>query len=91
MSTPRHCDDYIDDKSAPEPLRKFLAHARAPAHGAFLDTKRPTLFAVYEGKRVRVVMASRFGDVGITSDLDAEHGYEMRVFVSELDDFGATP
>ena len=31
------------------------------------------------GTRVAVVMASRFGDVGITDDLDAEHGYSRRI------------
>lgn len=31
------------------------------------------------GSRVRVVMASRFGDVGITDDLTAIHGYHLRV------------
>ena len=30
------------------------------------------------GKRVKVVMASRFGDVGITDDLTAEYGYHYR-------------
>src|SRR5688572_13948279 len=41
------------------------------------------------GQRVRVVMASRFGDVGVTPDLDAKHGYVARILVSDLDDFGA--
>src|SRR4051812_37168314 len=30
------------------------------------------------GKKVKVVMASRFGDVGITDDLSAENGYHYR-------------
>lgn len=87
----RHCDEYIDDETAPKPLRDFLSHARAPAHGAFLGTPKPLLFAVHNGKRVRVVMASRFGDVGITENLQAENGYSKRVMVSDLDDFGVTP
>ncbi len=60
--------------------------------------KAPKLFATYKqpdgpggrkGKtrRVRVVMASRFGDVGITRDLMAEHGYNDRVAVETLTDF----
>jgi hypothetical protein len=44
-----------------------------------------------KGSRIRVVMASRFGDVGITDDLNAEHGYGARLFLPELHDFGATP
>lgn len=31
------------------------------------------------GKIVKVVMASRFGDVGITDDLTTLHGYQHRV------------
>lgn len=83
---PRHCDDYIDDPTQPECLRTFLDYARSPAHGA-LRSDRPTLFAQYKGKPVRVVMASRFGDVGITENLEAEHSYSARVYVSDLTDF----
>lgn len=43
------------------------------------------------GARVRVVMASRFGDVGITDNLEAENGYGARVFIPELYDFARTP
>jgi hypothetical protein len=85
------CDDYIDDPTAPEVLRKYLEFARAPAHGAFLPKPHPTLYADYEGKRVRVTMASRLGDVGITTDLDREFGYERRVLVSQLENFAETP
>jgi hypothetical protein len=85
------CDDYIDDPSAPAVLRTFLAFARAPAHGALLPKPHPTLYADYEGKRVRVTMASRLGDVGITADFDREFGYERRVLVSQLSNFSETP
>ena len=74
--TTTHCDDYIDDPSQPECLRAFLDHARSPAHGSFRPEPRPTLFADYQGRRVRVVIASRLGDVGITSNLAVERGYE---------------
>jgi len=86
-----HCDDYIDDPAAPEPLRKFLAFARAPAHGQLLPEPHPVLFADHAGTRVRVTGASRLGDVGITTDLDAEFGYEQRVLVSALSNFSETP
>lgn len=93
----KHCDDYIDDETQPECLRKFLAHGRAPAHGAGLGPK-PPLFATWKApdgvggrkgktRRVRVVTASRMGDVGITTDLEAEYGYQWRVYVSDLKDF----
>lgn len=87
----KHCDDYIDDPEAPECLRKFLDHARSPGHGCMRDDPHPSLFADFCGARVRVVMASRFGDVGITSNLKSEHGYARRVEVSALSNFSETP
>lgn len=72
----KHCDDYIDSETSPAPLRKFLEFARAPAHGAFLPKPHPQLYADYEGKRVRVTMASRLGDVGITTDFARDMGYD---------------
>jgi hypothetical protein len=92
----KHCDDYIDDENQPKCLRSFLRYCRWPAHLQFraerLGIKKPALFADwqrYKGKkkRVRVVMASRFGDVGITRDLKAESGYDWRVPVEMLSNF----
>lgn len=88
-----HCDDLIDDPAQPECLRKFLAFKRAPATEQWqrLDAgeKVPTLFAKVKetGEVVRVVMASRFGDVGITARLYKENGYERRVHCDALTDF----
>ncbi len=87
----RHCDDYIDDKTQPAALRAFLSRAREPAHGHMNPAPFPTLFADFGGTRYRVVMASRMGDVGITSKLDRDHGYEMRVAVQQLTNFSETP
>jgi hypothetical protein len=87
----KHCDDYIDDETAPESLRKYLARARLPAHGMLVKEPFPELYADYEGKRVRVVMASTFGDVGITHDLSADLGYETRVPVEKLSNFSDKP
>tara|TARA_R110000851_G_scaffold220626_2_gene373488 strand:+ start:188 stop:460 length:273 start_codon:yes stop_codon:yes gene_type:complete len=83
----RHCDDIADDTTQPQCLRDFINHARAPAHGALLAIPRPDLFADYQGKRVKAVMASRFGDIGVTETLDADRGYSARVMVSELSNF----
>lgn len=87
MSEFKHCDDYIEDPEAPECLRKFLDHVRSPAHGSLLPNARPALFALHEGRKVRVVMASRFGDVGISENLKQPHGYAKRVKVADLTDF----
>jgi hypothetical protein len=88
---PKHCDDYIDDVTAPLVLRTFLERARSPAHGMLTPTPYPKLFADHNGTRVRVVMASRFGVVGITDDLQAEIGYQTCVHVAELTNFSDTP
>ena len=37
------------------------------------------------GTRVKIVMVSSLGDVGVTPNLDAEHGYGARVMLDELD------
>lgn len=37
------------------------------------------------GDLVKVVMVSRFGDCGITTDLKAEYGYAARVMPEELE------
>lgn len=97
---PRHCDDYIDDPTQPECLRAFLRRARSPAHGHLSDEPYPVLFATYTGKpwrgidpgdRVRVVMASRMGDVGITKNHYAASGYEARCSVEHLERFDTAP
>ena len=84
-----HCDDLWAAKTLPACVQAYLDVARAPAHGHGLN--EPPLFATYEGKRVRVVMASRFGDVGITENLHAVSGYNKRVLLPDLTDFSATP
>ena len=89
-----HCDDYIRDPFAPRCLRFFLLINRLPAADMLLCREHgvhPRLFATHEGVRVRVVQASRLGDVGITRRLDAEDGYEQRVSVADLTDFGDAP
>ena len=43
------------------------------------------------GTTVKVVMWSRFGDVGITDDLTADHGYGARVDPSELNNLRSIP
>jgi hypothetical protein len=83
-----HCDDLWQAKTLPPCAQAFLDVARAPAHG---QGKRPPLFATHEGKRVRVVMASRFGDVGITTNLSSQNGYDKRVMLPDLTDFSDKP
>lgn len=106
---PRHCEEYLDDPTQLECLRRFLDYHCRPAALKW-PTGRPDfdrgleerlgmsmwrdpvpmMFARHEGKPVRVTMASRFGGVGITEGLAAEHGYGKRVAVEDLTDFSAT-
>jgi len=94
----RHCDQVMDDPSAPECLRFFLRVAR----GQSLPGGLPPLFATLKrdfsgrllapvalkkGQRVRVTDAGRFGDVGITTDLDEAAKYLARASVDELENF----
>lgn len=37
------------------------------------------------GTPVKIVMVSRLGDVGITTNLDADRGYQARVLLSDLE------
>lgn len=78
-----HCDDAIDAPETPEPLRAWLAWARGPGHGA-LAPEPPPVFATLDGRRVRLMMASRFGDVGVNFNLDARSGYSRRVLLDQL-------
>lgn len=87
----KHCDEYIDDKTQPLCLRRFLRYHRWPASYEIkaekIEVKRPKLFAKHEDKVVQVVMASRMGDVGITENLEIKNGYTRRVYVEKLSGF----
>jgi hypothetical protein len=86
-----HCDSWWYKKLGPPCVFAYLDWARAPAHGAFRQNKPPLYATHAELGRVRVVMASRFGDVGITPKLTDARGYEKRVCLGELSDFGDRP
>lgn len=86
------CDEAIHDFELPAPVRMWLLLQRLPAVDKHLFEAcgvTPQLFATWEGRRVRVTMASRFGDLGITEDLDSET-YEHRVRIFELSDFNVS-
>jgi hypothetical protein len=75
-------DDFIDSYQTDAYASWVLHHMRLPAmlKSKFREQMRPfRLFCDYDGLRYRVVMASRMGDIGLTLDLEAEHGYAIRV------------
>lgn len=90
----KHCDDYIHDASIPKCLRLFLLVNRMPAIDMMLFREcglKPQLYAKHNGEIVRITMASRLGDVGISHNLEKEDGYFTRVPVSALSDFSDKP
>lgn len=48
-------------------------------------------YSVPDGSRVRVVMASRMGDVGISIHHQFDRGYQVRIDIDRLVDFSETP
>lgn len=96
-----HVDDFIDRMRAPPEkgdgvsyAQFVLLHLRLPAWQKMAFDpfmKNHILYADYKGKRVRINVASRLGDLGITNDLSRTTGYEERVFVNELTNFGPNP
>lgn len=85
-----HCDFEIRNFKNSRYLRYFLLVHRMSAIDRALIVEcygEPKCFADHNGKRVRLTMASRFGDVGISSDLRQPHGYSDRVMVRDLENF----
>ena len=85
-----HCDIAIHKYGYPLCLRYYLLVERLRAIDRCLIVERygePVCFADHEGQRVRLKMASRFGDVGISADLTTPHGYDKRVAVKDLSNF----
>lgn len=96
---------------APATLIPWVPHERATWPFCYMTTKEPMTLNVWNqrrpgepeytdkplpvGTRVKIVMVSRFGDVGITDDLTAENGYHLRVNIDELEqkfeNFGNKP
>jgi len=89
-----HVDEWIrdmgfDDK--PEDgeamyARWLMFHWRLPAYmkinfSPFIADKK--LFCTYQDKRYRCIGGSRMGDVWLTTNFEAEHGYELRVDVAK--------
>ena len=84
-----HCDEYIHDPNFPLCLRYWLLVNRLDA---IIDYKGvPECYTTWKAQRVRLVMASRLGDGGTTTKLHHENGYEERVYLEELSDFGDKP
>jgi hypothetical protein len=69
-----------------ETLEKTKRYVDPELHEWIWMKPVPVLFADYQGQRIRVVTASRFGDVGITTKLYQDQ-YQKRVSIEELSNF----
>jgi hypothetical protein len=49
------------------------------------------LFCTYEGKRYRVIGASRMGDIWLVAKFDVDHGYDLRVDPMKCSAWGKVP
>jgi hypothetical protein len=95
----RHCVRVMDDPSAPECLRFFLRAARGPHLGSlpplFATLKHDfsgrtfggLVVRMRAGERARVTDAGRFGDVGVTTELDEAIKSLVRASVDEFENF----
>ena len=86
-----HCDVLYDSGTLPECVMTFLDFARAPATFQMRNGPQPDLFADYKDRRVKITMASRFGDVGIAFDHATVMGYDQRLLLNQLTNFGKEP
>ena len=86
---------------APATLIPWIAHEPSTWPFRYMTTKESITLKIWNqgranepeysekihpvGTRVKIVMASRFGDVGITDDLQFGTSYHLRVNISELE------
>ena len=81
-----HIDDWLDEPATNETekqVKEWLEHYRRPA--AYKDHRwlsARVLLCDYEGKRYRCIGCSRMGDVWLTTNFEAEYGYEKRIDVT---------
>jgi hypothetical protein len=96
----KHAYDYIIDwkDKVPEFVRRWLIINTLPAieQNVLKGIRQgggynPTVFAKLDGKVVKLMMASRLGDIGVAYNLNRETGYDKRVYLEELSDFSETP
>jgi len=97
-----HVDDWIRDMGFDDKLehgdamyaRWLMMHWRLPAYmkhnfSKYIEGRK--LFCTYELLRYRCIGGSRMGDVWLTTNFDATHGYELRVDVAKCSAWSESP
>ena len=74
--------DKLHAKLVP-PIYEVEAYAELAKDVEFEDHHEKKLAKILAGTTVRIVMASRLGDLGITRDLTKQYGYETRTSPSD--------
>ena len=82
-------DKDLSEADEPRLFAALRADTDGQAYLVYWDHQGPVMqpMPMKAGQTVRVVMASRFGDVGITPVLNNAKGYVARVHVSDLEHF----
>jgi hypothetical protein len=82
-------DKNLPKSEEPKLFATIKADVMGQSYLGHWNAKGPVMqpLPMKAGQTVRVVMASRFGDVGITPVLANARGYAARVPVSDLDNF----
>ncbi len=91
-----HVDEFVEQGTGDASVhyaRLMLGTMRMPGHGLALHalTRHFRLFCTHAGKRYRVVMASRMGDIGLSEHFEQATGYQIRAGVDDCSEWGATP
>lgn len=89
-----HVDDWINDASGDPYARWCLNNFRWSGvlrmdWREFIEPNK--LFCTFENERYRVTGASRMGDIWLTKDFEQSSGYQGRVDLAEVSDWGAEP
>jgi hypothetical protein len=93
MGRKMHVDDFIEFSDTDKYASWFFFLHRLPAVLQFKfkeELDKCKLFCTYQGKRFRVVGASRLGDVWLTPNFESTQ-YTDRVEISECSDWGKEP
>ncbi len=94
---PGHCDDVADNPETPAFVRDFINYERLPCVDQWEEQKKPGFVApeLYGttplGFRVRVVLCSRFGHVGVSRIINRSMGYEKYCRLPQLSNLSPTP
>jgi hypothetical protein len=86
-----HAMDHGWFPHKPETWKYKFATLRKPVVMLHLQNSKEVEIPVPAGQTVKLVMVSRFGDVGVTEDLNAENGYGVRLPLDDLCDWRAQP